>query len=480
MKNKMVILFVLAVLFSACAAKGEIHRQDVEVPKEPTVPLSLPLIADAVYKDNGLVQSVHIPSNECTNVTASPTVIGQWLVYPMHDYGHACEEHSKYYRSLLGYNIVDGKLYQIYDGGTGEAPVLYQPDENLIYWNVTFGGTVLLFDAQTFEMVKQVGIGTTSDSGGAYLDGYYYFGTVNTPNDNCQSPINSDCGALVAIDAEGTVVHKLNTDDGFRSWIGTSVTTDGEYLYFGSAAQTVGDKSGDETEYLYGCSVIKTDKQLNVIASFDPGDLACYKQPFDGANIDSVGGEVVFDDAGLWVQYVRPNDREMVSGLYRLNYSLEEICRVEYDYEPQTQSVGFYTGPTIDRGGNAYVVISVPDDLYVRRGLLQMVSPDCRTTTLAEVPGSFAHATPTLADDQYILFATDGLLQILAFDGNLVQEYVLASQARVLTSPIIHEKIIYVLQEDGTLNIIENTGIEGYGDAIWPRYRHDNYAAAQH
>lgn len=37
-----------------------------------------------------------------------------------------------------------------------------------------------------------------------------------------------------------------------------------------------------------------------------------------------------------------------------------------------------------------------------------------------------------------------------------------------------HQGTIYVLQEDATLNVIEGTGVAGYGSALWPRYRRDN------
>ncbi len=60
----------------------------------------------------------------------------------------------------------------------------------------------------------------------------------------------------------------------------------------------------------------------------------------------------------------------------------------------------------------------------------------------------------------------------------MAQEYALASDARVLTSPVIRDGVIYVAQEDGTLNIIENSGVNGYGTAVWPRYRRDNNGSA--
>ncbi len=436
-------------------------------------------VPDAEYGQNGEVRYVQVPMDkDCANITATPVIVGDWLIYPGHAYKECQQNPGPYARVLFGYNLQDGQLYTLYEGAAGEAPLTYDAAGDTLYWTVTFGGTVLTFDPQTLELRQKMSVGITSDSGGTVLDDLFYFGSVNSPGDNCQNPLNPNCGGLFAIDANGEVVHQRNTEDGFRAWIGTSVTTDGEYLYWGSAAQTVGEKSGDETEYLYGCSVIKTDKELNILATFDPGDLACYKLPFEGANMDSVSGEVIPDGSGLWVQYVRPNDSNMTVYLYRLDNNLNEACRVEFDFEPQTQAVGFYTAPTVDAAGNAYVAISVPDEQNTRRGQLWRVTPNCETTTLAEAPGAFAHASPTLADDRYTLFATDGKLQILTLDGQLVKEYALASDARVLTSPVIQDGVIYVLQEDATLNIIENSGLSGYGNAIWPRYRHDNAGTA--
>ncbi|GAB4270402.1 MAG: hypothetical protein Kow0080_14830 [Candidatus Promineifilaceae bacterium] len=436
-----------------------------------------PPIPDATYGENNGIKYAQIPTTDCANLTATPIIVNDWLIYPMHEHSQGCETHSDYQHTLFGYNLSDGQLYQLYDGAAGEASLLYAPEQNLLYWTTTFGSTFRLIDAATLTMQTQGGAGTTSDSGGTMLNGLYYFGTVNTPYDICQNPINPNCGALFAIDSSGNIVHQLNTDDGFRAWVGTSITTDGQYLYVGSAKQTMGEPEV-ENEYLHGCSVTKLDAELNVLATFDPGDPSCYYQPFQGANADSVSGEIVPDGSGLWVQYVRPNDSELKTALYRLDLNLQEQCRVEFPFEPQTQAVGFYGAPTVDKDGIAYVVVTVPDTQNTQRGQLWQVTPECQATLLAEVPGSWAHASPTLADDQYVLFVTDGRLQILTLDGQLVQDYTLASTARVNASPVIHNGVIYVVQEDGTVNIIENSGISGYGSAIWPRYRHDNEGSA--
>ncbi len=446
-------------------------------PTPSPTPQPFPLAADATYGVAGDVRYVRIPTTDCANLTATPIIVGDWLVYPMHEYTKNCSGPSVFQRSLFGYHLQDGRLYILRSDGAGEAPLLYHPEQDTLFWNTTFGGTVFVLDPQTFALRTKVSVQTTSDSGGVYLDGLYYFGTVNTPNDRCQDPINPNCGALFAIDSQGKIIHTLNTEDGFRTWIGTSLTTDGQYLYVGSAKQTRGQE-GVENEYLYGCSVTKVDKELNILASFDPGDFACYYLPYVGANADSVSGEIVPDGTGLWVQYVRPNDDRLKVALYRLDLNLQEQCRLEFDFEPQTQAVGFYTAPTVDKHGVAYIAVTVPDATNTRRGQLLRITPDCQATNLAVSPGSWAHASPTLADDQYVLFATDGHLQILTLDGQLVKEYTLASNARVLTSPVIHDGKVYIVQEDGTLNIIENTGLRGYGDAIWPRYRRDNEGSA--
>ncbi len=450
-----------------------------EPPPSPTkgelVSISFPAVPDAQYGRQEDVQYVHIPIDPaCANFTATPILVGEWLVYPGHVFRKCARNPGPYGRALFGYHLKTGQLYFLYQGASGEAPLTYDAETDTLYWTVTFGGSVLIFDPQTMALRRKMSVRATSDSAGTILEGLFYFGTINGPDKACQQPLNPNCGALFAIDPSGQVVHQRNYEDGFRAWIGTSVTTDGTYLYWGTAAQTVGQKTGDEPEYLYGCSVVKTDRELRILASFDPGDMACFALPFQGANMDSVSGEVVPDGRGVWVQYVRPNGPDMVSALYRLDTDLKEICRVTFPFEPQTQAVGFYAGPTVDAQGNAYVPVSVPDATAKRKAQLYRVTPDCEVTLLAERPGAFAHASPTLADDRYVLFATDGRLDILTFEGRLVKTYTLASEARVLASPVLHEGVLYVLQEDGTLNIIGNTGLLDYGNALWPRYRHDN------
>ena len=465
---------VMTLLLGACGGSDS-NQQSSNTQPDPA--FDTPPISGAVYSEANGIKSIQIATTDCANLTATPILVGDWLVYPMNEYTQNCSGNSDYEQILFGYNLQDGKLYPLYEGASGEATLLYDANQERVYWTTIFGGTVFLFEPQSWEMQQMVSVSTTSDSSGTLLDDLFYFGSVNVPGDSCQNPINPNCGALFALDSAGNIIYQNNTDTGFRSWVSGSVTTDGEFLYVGSAKQTLGAAEVEDT-YLHGCSVTKLDAELNVLATFDPGDPSCYFLPFEGANADSVAGEVVPDGVGLWAQYVRPNDDNLKTVLYRLDLNLQEQCRVEFPFAPQTQAIGFYAAPTVDKDGNAYVSVSVPDEQNTRRGQLWRVTRDCQATQLAEVAGSWAHASPTLADDQYILFATDGRLQILTLAGQSFKEYTLASTARVNTSPVIHNGVVYIVQEDGTLNIIENTGLNGYGQAIWPRYRHDNSGLA--
>ncbi|GIW42641.1 MAG: hypothetical protein KatS3mg076_3218 [Candidatus Binatia bacterium] len=440
-----------------------------ENPRQP-----FPAVEDAVYTRFGDVSAVEIPHTECANFTATPIVVGDWLVYPAHEFSRDCDEEGPYARTLFGYHMPEGRLYRLYEGATGEAPLLYSPELDTVFWNVTFGGNLFLLDPRSFAPRQSVSLGATADGSGTVLGGLYYLGTVNSPDPVCQNPVNPACGALFAVDGSGTVVRELGLEDGFRAWVGSGVTTDGEFLYVGTAAQTVGVKTGQEDEYLHGCSVTKLTPDLRVVAAFDPGDPGCYALPFQGANLDSVAGEVVLGPDRVWVLYVRPNDERLRVALYVLDYDLVEQCRLEFDFEPRTQAAGFYSAPTLDSEGTAYVPLTVPWPEGERKALLLAVEPDCSSRELAGIPGRWAWASPTLADDRYVLFATDGELRVLGLEGSLVRTYPLRSPARVLASPVLHDGKVYVLQEDGTLDVVEGTGLGGYGNAVWPRYRHDN------
>ncbi len=471
------LMFAVALVASGCGSGGEAVT--------PSAPAEAFPVVDGGGGADGDVSWVGIVAEPgCTNITATPTLVGRWLVFPDHRYREcSLGDPDPSTWKLYGYDLDAGRIHVLFEGAEGEAPLLYDAGAGLVWWPTTLGGTVQILDAADFGRVHQVGVGSTADGAGTMVDGVYFQGTVNGPDPACQQPVNPNCGALFAIDREGEVVRVRNTDDGFRAWVGTGVTSVGDHLYWGTAAQTVGEKSGDESEYLGGCSVVETDVELNIVATFDPGDLACYKLDYEGANEDSVSGEVVPDGSGLWVQYVRPNDAAMEAegrvAMYRLGTDLSERCRVDFPWRSGMQTVGFYAAPTVDRDGRAFVSVTVPGGDGNRHGQLWRVTPSCDATLLVDVPGVSALSSPTLADDRVVLFATDRTLRIVDLDGAVRASYRLGSDDLVHASPVIVDGVVYVLQQDGTMNVVRGTGLSGYGSAIWPRYRHDDRASAR-
>lgn len=429
-------------------------------------------LADATYESRGNVRVIKIPVTTCANVTSTPIVVGEFLLLAMHDKGFGCQPRGPYANALLGYHFGTKKLYTLAAGQSTESTLLFQPEENLVYWTTVIGGTTSILDAATFATVAKVEAKTTSDSSGTYLDGLFYFGTVNTPSEQCQQPINPNCGAIFAVDRQGAVVRKLNTDNGFRTWVAAGITTDGQYLYVGGSPQT---KGNSETEYFYGCSTVKLDKDLRIVAVADPGDRGCHRTGLGGAEEDAVAGEPVLGPDSVWVRYMRPVDARNRAPLIRYDRNLVEQCRVE-PFTGLMQAASFYGALTVDRDGNAYVPYTLPseDGERSRRAVLWRVTPKCEVTELAVVPNGEGLASPTLADDEYVLFATPGKLSILRTNGEVWRTYPLGSDARVTAAPVIHDGIVYVLSEDATLTIIEGTGLKGYGSAYWPRYRRDN------
>lgn len=497
--KRIAAFLLLATLLGACAPAAMPPRPDSStggLPRpEPTRTASLgptrtapsitvpvfpsatavvhPALDDATTETQGDLTVIRIPVTDCASVTASPIVVGGYLLLPMHDRGFGCQPRGKYANSLLGYHVESGQLQRLLEGGAGEATPLHRAEENRVYWNVTFGGAVFVLDAANFVPVaKSESLQVTSDASGVSLDGLFYFGTINSPEDTCQQPVNPNCGGVFAIDSTGQVVKGIDIDDGFRSWIGAGLTTDGRSLYVGGGPQHLGASEG---EYLYGCSVVKLDADLNVLASADPGDPGCHRTGAGENDEDAIAGEPVLGPDSVWVQFGHATDSRNQATLIRYDRDLVEQCRVELDGGP-IQVAAYYGAATVDEDGNAYVPFTLPagNRSTGRRAVLLRVTPQCHAATLADLPNSQANASPTLADDRYVLFATDGRLGIYTLDGALVREYALGTGAPVFAGPVIHDGVVYVLASDATLTVIRNTGLQGYGRAYWPRYRHDN------
>lgn len=440
----------------------------------PTATVGFPEVSDAIYQQNRDVSAVIIPASSCTRVSSSPILVGDFIVWGMYDTLNNCTPHSPYYLSVLGYNLQTGRVYEMAQSGSSEATLLVQPEAELVFQNVVFGNsTVLALNASTFQIEYHVpqGFNVTSDASGVYLNGLYYFGTINPPGGMCQNPINPNCGGIFALDANGNLVHSLNLEDGFRSWIGAGLTTDGQFIYAGGAEQFLGDS---DDQFLYGCSVVKLDLQLNILAYFDPGDEGCHSSGVGQNDEDAVAGEVVIaGDGSLWAVFTHSVDSRNMFAMYHLDANLQPMCVFELQGGPLPMA-GYYQAPTIDANGNVYVNISPEGVGQNSTGELWKVTPACQGAKLADLPQGGA-STPVLADDQYILTITAGELQIRDLNGAIVQTYTLATQATVISSPMIVNGVIYVVDTTGALTMIHNSGLQGYGTAAWPRYRHDNF-----
>jgi len=435
---------------------------------------SFPLVAGADVSTTGDVTVVGIPAGSCINITAAPIVVGDYVVIANHEGTRGCNERGAYGTSLLGYSISDGTLHELARGQSAEATPVYDAESGRLYWNGVFGGTVRVLDGASFGTIASAPatLKTTSDSAGVVIDGVYYFGTINSPEGACQTPVNPNCGAIFAFDGTtGTVLDSLNTDEGFRSWIGASLTTDGERLFVGGAEQFLG---GSDSAFLYGCSAVVLSVELDVLGFADPGVPGCHRTGQGGNDEDAVAGEVVLDDDSAWVQWTHASDTSNETIIARFDHDMNEVCRFTVPAGPG-MVVGYYSGMALDRDGNLYATLRLaPSGKASEQEVLYRIDKDCQATEIARIAGRHSTSGPTLADDRYVLWAVDGDLHVYGLDGTLAATYALGSDAGVAGSPMIHEGVIYAVSHDGTLTIIRNSGLEGYGTATWPRYRHDN------
>ncbi len=86
-----------------------------------------PPILDATYGQEGDLAYVKIPVTECANLTATPIVVGDWLVYPMHEHGRGCQNHSPYWRALFGFHPGGGETVPAVRRLLRRGPVALSP-----------------------------------------------------------------------------------------------------------------------------------------------------------------------------------------------------------------------------------------------------------------------------------------------------------------------------------------------------------------
>jgi hypothetical protein len=481
----------LAIFFVTALAPAIARGGQSEAPLEDVTVRSL----------SGQSAAYSVPTSSCAAVKSSPIVVGEHLVLPLYEKSNkgdaSCqEEPGPYAESVLGYHLGSQQVHSLFSGAGTEGTLAYDAATGRLYWPVLTQGAAWMIDPARYAVTyKGRAVGASTDSHGTFIGDTFYFGTINTPEEVCNARdnINKDCGALYAMDGAGNITHRLDMEEGFRTWIVGGPTTDGEALYVGTSPDCLGDACWSHQEgyqYRYGCSVVKVDKDLNILKSFDPGITGCLE---GGDTEDAIAGEIVLGAEGdLWAQYTRPNEEGGKAYVYQLSESLGQRCSFGVDYSdgPDKRAAGFFQAPTIDRDGNAYVVFNLPRAGTTDAGAaLYKVAPcregcgklaTCEATQLAFVEGTTGYASATLVDDSHALLATEGQLRKVELGSGVVAgTWALGSDAEVHAAPVVHEGVIYIWSKDGTLTVIRDGGVVGYGSAIWPRFRADNQGSAR-
>jgi hypothetical protein len=400
-------------------------------------------------------------------VTAAPMVVGEHVVLPMHK-DRDCEGSDEYGELALGYHLGDQRMHTLIDDVDTEGTPMWVAEEGVVLWPALEPGGLRILDDESFTTLAKVTDQSASvDTSPTWLGDSAYFGTINQPNPLCQGEPDPDCGAVFRVGLDGSVEGRLDVEDGLRMWVTGSPTSDGEVLYLGGGEQTLGDS---EETYLMGCSMIKVSSDLELLGYGGPGVVACYP---NGPLESAVAGEAALGPDSVWVQFRSPGDERHMVAVIRYDRDLVEQCRAEFAASHTWGAASFYQAPTVDAENNAYVTMTLPKAPMGASGYLLKIAPDCSTSTL-HTSSYQLRTTPTLADDNWVLLAAGDELLVISTDGEIVETHELASDSNVSGGPVIVDGKIYVLAADGSLTIIEDTAVTGYGKAWWPRFRHDN------
>ena len=430
-----------------------------------------PELETVVYGTTPTGRTFTLVDSECVKVTAAPVVIGDHVVYPLLE-EKDCPDEPKYRGLAVGYHAGDEKIHILMDKLEAEGTSRWLPEEGVVLWPTLSQVGLNIIDDETFVSLAKVdGLSAAVDSSPIWLGNRAYFGTVNTPYPPCQDEPNPDCGAFFGVDLDGTIERRIDANDGLRMWMTGSATTDGEFLYLGGGEQTWG---ADDETYLMGCSMIKVDADLALLAFDDPDQQACFP---NGYLESAVSGEPALGPESVWVQFRSPGDDRGKVAVIHYDRDLVEQCRAEFDASIAWGAGGFYQGPTVNAEGSALVTYTLPVGEASVKGHLFQIAPDCTVQTL-HLSNNQLRVTPTLADDKWVLLASGDQLLVIDDAGNIVETHELATSAAVSGGPIIEDGRIFVVARDGALTIIDDTAVTGYGDAWWPRFRHDNWGSA--
>lgn len=435
-------------------------------------PVNFPLVAEATITTAGEITTVTLAENSCLNVTATPVIADGFLLLAMGKSTTNCAGNTNT-SAMLGYRFADRQLYTLNAGSPSSGSLLVDVGGGRVVWPQLRTGAFSLLALETFTpTLLNSSIATSSDSSAIWFNDLVYIGTANPPLASCQGDantlVNKDCGALFAVDLKGAISARLDVDRGFRGAITASPSTDGVHLYLGTGAQRYGS---EPDQYRHGCSVVKLDRTLGVVGRFDPGDSGCRKL---GDEVDAVVGEIAVGPNSLWAQFGAPNDDKGKLRVVQLDSDLAPRCEALITLSQVSVAAERYQGPTIDANGVAFVTYNLAQDGL---GTLFKIDLNCNASQLVQLSTSLHHS-PTLVDDSYVLLASGGKLRIYLLNGTLHREYGLASPAPVTAAPIVAQGVIIVVANDGALTMIANSGLKGYGNAAWPRFRHDNLGSA--
>ena len=417
-----------------------------------------------------------LPASACVETTTTPLVVGEYAVFATHkktpkpddpngDDGECRNDPVK--PGLYAVSLVTGEAYTLsevsaegtatYVDGTIIQPLL--GDANVMFWRDGKAETVDLLSAG----IDSAGLWDSRES-------VFVAGTLNSPFEQCQAPVNADCGAMIAVTGDGDLVHRLDRNNGFRAWVTGGVTTDGERYYVGTGMGLDGDSvPGWAPE----CQVLALSKTLEVEAGYDDGTYQCTSI---GRLESAVVGELPIAGDDMWVQYVGSTNGGPFTPVVRLSVrDLHVICRAEIPAVPWQATALYYQAPVIDAEGNAWVVTATSDNGM--NATIIRISPECGRQIFVSTTATRA-STPTLADDRYILVAWDGKLHVIDRQTAEMTDYELGEREQVIGGAVVSEYGVTVVGESGTVTTFTDTGIKGYGSDPWPRFRKDNYGSA--
>lgn len=430
-----------------------------------------------VEKSSGRMVS-KLPTSKCFHTTATPIVVGEWLLFGTHKKKSQGDGGNRKYEGCND-DTVESALYAV-SAKTGEAHVIgggldaeaaASWGDDKLWVPLVGGGGLAIWDGGDTRVKRPINAAT--DSAGLWDDARdrYIFGSVNVPQPVCQGTNGDprpDCGCVVAVDADGTVHASADRRNGLRGWIaaGPTGTSDAYYVGLGNGEDGENSLKGNP---MRACDLVKLRPDLTVEASYDDGIEGC--SPL-GRVKSAVVGEVPIVDGKLWVQYLGSTDGQGVTPIVQLNADdLSVVCRAEIPARSNASVASFYQAPVVDERGNAYVASERLESQ--RTSSLYRITPDCSVTRL--VDGSDHRVgTPTLADDKWVLFGDAGKLHVVDRDSGKTTSHALGSDAGVIGGAVITRYGVSVVSVDNTVTTFTDLGISGYGKAPWPRFRKTN------